>query len=103
MWWCVLKVGRLRTLVLPVPVDGFEVFQKFDQALSLRSVASAFSFFDVFGWRVCVFTISEEIEILVDISKLATFLGGDKVSTVSLLMSRTFVKAAEELLQRSRQ
>jgi len=79
---CVLEVGWLRTIVLPVPVDGFEVFEKLDKALGLCSVASAFPLFDVLGWGVGVFTICEDIEILVDISELATFL--NKVSIASI-------------------
>jgi hypothetical protein len=80
VWRRVLVVRRLRSLVLPVSVYGFEIFQKFDKALCLRVVASAFPLFDIFGWRVCVFAIGEEIEVLVDISELAAFLDDGEVS-----------------------
>jgi hypothetical protein len=76
----VLVVRRLRSLVLPISVYGFEVFQKFDKALCLRVVASAFPFFDILGWRECVFAIGEEIEVLVDSSELAAFLNDGEVS-----------------------
>lgn len=80
MFGCILIVRRLRSLILPVSVYGFEVFQKFDKALRLRVVASAFPLFDILGWRVCVFTIGEEIKVLVDIFELAAFLGDGEVS-----------------------
>jgi hypothetical protein len=46
----------------------------------LRVATSAFPFFDVFGWRVCVFAIGEQIEVLVDISELAALLSDGEVS-----------------------
>ena len=70
----------MRSLVLPISVYGFEVFQKFDKALCLRVVASAFTLFDILGWRVCVFAIGEEIKIFVDIPELAALLDGGEVS-----------------------
>ena len=79
MWGCVLEVRGLSSLILPVSICGFEVFQKFNKALCLRVVASAFSLFDILGWRVCVITIGEEIEVFVDVTELAAFLGDGKV------------------------
>lgn len=104
MWGCILEVRRLRSLVLPVSVYGFEVFQKFDKALCLRVVASAFPFFDILGWRVCVLAIGEEIEILVDISELAAFLGDGEVSkllhqdfqNLCDIISRTIIKSSKQ-------